>query len=674
MTEEILKIEFIDEPTNIYEAETITQYLELIPFADRNTAQIVGREINGQANPSKRDLTQIIMTRQNNIRIEKLVSEKIIHVESKEGKCVRDALLIVNPTLKKHIDETFNNNTGYTINNIIEFAEKHKFKAIGYTIDGDIIKETNKLINYSHKLKTFRFIQYDNHIYIVDSRKSFKKVNKVKKEDIEYKRVDDIQKAFYECINNGECIQDIKRTDDNTNDNFKCMTSFICNNICYFKNDDYEYSKELLIKYGLEKHLKYNTNRFNIVDIIHFHEKDVGSTPKKPKSFLPIDYNKTALQYQAKTINNNKQMIKLDINKAYRTTLKKLNHLLTVDIRQHQIENIYNGSRDINPYNLYIIEPTDNIDNLHKFLIPSSGIYDGEYLIMCIERGCESFKILQCIKGNREQNIYSTIDEEKLKPTVNKCDNKCQKCGNCNHNQFYKDTYNIHIGKMCKNITQSFTRSFVKLAHYEELNITDEENIYIQKIDDELGYTYKKEMRTDIYNSKPIQFMIMDRVNMKIYDKIVSLGLTINDIVDIKTDSLTFYYDSKFINNDSEWKIEDIEEKITNRVIIKPSNYTNLKLIQKENENYLELGYAGCGKTHKIINEILPKLEGKKFQIICPSNDTLIDYRKQGFTNENSKVYQYYQYNTINTELDVIICDEIGLFCKSGWNVIYKYI
>ena len=78
--------------------------------------------------------------------------------------------------------------------------------------------------------------------------------------------------------------------------------------------------------------------------------------------------------------------------------------------------------------------------------------------------------------------------------------------------------------------------------------------------------------------------------------------------------------------------------------------------------------YAGCGKTYKIVNEIIPKLNDD-YIVVSPSHSTLKEYKRLGL---NAKVIQYYQFKCSIPEETNIIVDEFGMVGKGGLDMIYK--
>ena len=115
------------------------------------------------------------------------------------------------------------------------------------------------------------------------------------------------------------------------------------------------------------------------------------------------------------------------------------------------------------------------------------------------------------------------------------------------------------------------------------------------------------------------------------------------------------------------WKIENYQEQKGTTPINKPTTFE----YDKGNKNNIFGNcYAGCGKSHKIINEYLTdETINKDYVILTPSHATAKQYRKLG---HNAKVIQLYSLNNKIPDEKNIIVDEIGMVDNAGWSVLYK--
>ena len=97
-------------------------------------------------------------------------------------------------------------------------------------------------------------------------------------------------------------------------------------------------------------------------------------------------------------------------------------------------------------------------------------------------------------------------------------------------------------------------------------------------------------------------------------------------------------------------------------------NNISFILENEENNNTLFNCYAGAGKTHKIINELIPKLKDD-YLIVTPCHNASKTYYKQ---NLNCKVVQTFKFDNCMPKENNIIVDEIGLCDRDAQNFIYK--
>jgi hypothetical protein len=177
---------------------------------------------------------------------------------------------------------------------------------------------------------------------------------------------------------------------------------------------------------------------------------------------------------------------------------------------------------------------------------------------------------------------------------------------------------------------------------------------------------------------------VIDDARITIYKQIKKMNLSIDDIIQIKTDSIT--YNNKIcsdldMNTDpiDGWKIENKFNEIENRtwsadfVSIKPDE------IKKENDiiinaNNLYIGNAGCGKSFYIINNLIKKLND--YIILTPSYATLKEYKKIGLNCDmlNCDVVQKYTLTRKIPKEKHIIIDECGMLNYDALVDEIKYI
>jgi hypothetical protein len=147
----------------------------------------------------------------------------------------------------------------------------------------------------------------------------------------------------------------------------------------------------------------------------------------------------------------------------------------------------------------------------------------------------------------------------------------------------------------------------------------------------------------------------------------VELSLTDKDIVQINTDSITFY--EKPINFQPSttmegWKYSTYTEKQGSIYDNSEPFTTFLQTIP--NNNTLILGHAGNGKSHHIQHSDLTD------SIILSSKHSAIrQHREKGF---NAQVIQKYEFNkSIPTESHIIV-EECGILTRNHWDLLFKCI
>jgi hypothetical protein len=155
----------------------------------------------------------------------------------------------------------------------------------------------------------------------------------------------------------------------------------------------------------------------------------------------------------------------------------------------------------------------------------------------------------------------------------------------------------------------------------------------------------------------------------------LELGLQDNDIVQIKTDSITFVkkeIDMNKIaldkNNFKMWKKDEYKSFETEFSCT--NEHIELSDFNSTHGALLFEGYAGCGKTHRIINEVIPKIKDS-FIVLSPSHSSIEEYRQNKI---NCGVIQEYTFNNNIPNEDTVIIDEIGLCDTKANDVIYKCI
>jgi hypothetical protein len=146
----------------------------------------------------------------------------------------------------------------------------------------------------------------------------------------------------------------------------------------------------------------------------------------------------------------------------------------------------------------------------------------------------------------------------------------------------------------------------------------------------------------------------------------VELKLRDEDIIQIKTDSITFYTTSvplKLGKTIKDWKLETYKPSDVSIYDYDPPTITMKQKLQ--NENTIITGYAGNGKSHYIQNS----LDLTNSIILASKHSALTQHRTK---NLNAQVIQAYEYSgTIPTEHHIIV-EEVGILSRPQWDILFR--
>ena len=421
-------------------------------------------------------------------------------------------------------------------------------------------------------------------------------------------------------------------------------------------NDEYEQCLHILKKMG---YAVYIYDDIKITSIPNLLEK-ILKTPNIT-SFIPEkDIFKTA-PLLWKTSNkikptrvitkNGKEITQwlrtIDKNKCYTYSLYKLPYLIVFDYRKHKI-NI--NPKNINDSYLYVVRPKK-----WSIYMPKTKIYAGYHLLKCIEKGIE-FELLEEMETERKPNYFRQIIKLMFK--------------NMSNDEF-KFSMNVFIGNMERSASATDVFNYTSICNNESSKTNS-------------GFCHKVGEMNLFYNSTkkylhvrdrlPISIQIKDMSRMIVCDKIIEMNLADDDIVQINTDSISYYGELPKGLTPTEigaWKtiefkeLGDIDDFYDEEI-----NVTNI-INTNDKKRILHSQYAGSGKTYYIINYLVPRLlkEGKSFIILTPTHETLDEYRRN---NINCQIIQKYSLSNTIPEEDYIIIDEIGFIDSACHDVLYN--
>lgn len=535
------------------------------------------------------------------------------------------------------------------------------------------------------KEKIFRFIASNEHIYPV----SLSEITNLKKH----------------CTNKIH-IKEIKYIED--------LSHFVSEMIIHHKIQKYSINKK-----RLEDHdITYVFTKVLIDDILYINDKNVFDSYelfKKQRIFTPLTYDfsiDTPLQIIAKDKKlessynnfldtpkpcyfNNPNINDIDIksldkNKSHSYSLCQLEYLPRITSKNHVT--IYDNKFDIN--NFYYISKVKK----NYFNMLSVGWCSGHR----IKNLLDNIEISHYVKPYLIKNPFSKIinDSFKINPDLSKIIFNIF-CGKCMVDQF----------KHCE-FYESITNSMNEI---QTLLCDDVEETYISELDSDLPnpevLTRYKKQYTDFVmldngmyaikkifeptlkyklNYRPISHFIIDNAINTIYEKMQSI-VKIDPNVQfraIKIDAIQYISKINFkcdTNTElSGWKYEEaklseyncIFNNKSNKIMLPIKTYDELDLDLLLSKSSLIDCLAGAGKTHYIINKILPKIKDKNYIVIATKHSTLIPYYLGGF---KSKVFQGFTFGNQNMKkkfanLDYIIIDECGLVDDIQYKYIYENI
>lgn len=559
--------------------------------------------------------------------------------------------------LKKLSAKTINNlgnEEGITPLEIIELCKIYSIQAHVFNRLGGIeIEYLPEKKNKSYPI--LNLISHNNHCYEIIGT-ILKKVRQSKYK-IEY--VDNGRESILKIINSGIEPSEIKIDGEN-------ILSFVNNDIKYICNKKYDNCLNILKIWNLENKI-FDTiaysHMFEILESKYLQEKVLSWWPQSNI------YCKGGFLYKSKINFDKSKVCTIDKNKHYSCALKALPFLIHFDYR---INDIIDKPIEIIDHYLYIVVP-----KISSILLPETNIYSGYHLKYCKNEGLE-FDILEEMTTNKTFNYYTKMIDE----IFDKVDNNIAKKIVCRG-----------IGKMERSAQMKTVIKTKGLFNNEESKC---HSGYKLKLNDKYNILYDCEEKIICtYTKKPIAIQIKDMARQIVYEKMKELKITQENLVQICTDSIS--YIGKLPNNlDSNnidgWKKEEYKEipegyiyNNMSNISFKPNRHAEYNpkddllncgiiepLIDDEPKEYNTVCncYAGAGKTHKIINEIIPNLpKDKTYIVLTPTHVSLETYKNNKI---NCGVIQGYSLNNLIPREDIIIIDEFGMCDKGSHDVIYK--
>lgn len=503
------------------------------------------------------------------------------------------------------------------------------------------------------KFNNIYSIIHNNHIYPLKSAENNAVIKKLIKHD---KNADKmvVIKDHYDYMNKMIEIIEQGYEPEIINDG-----AFIHDGIEYISNEDADKIKKLYEHFGLKPN--YRVNQFNgFLDFFELYNIDYSS-------YFSYDYKQTGFNYFNKHCKLDKKhkivdgkhgkvlksddVISIDMNKSYPSCLASLDFIITCNMAYNKAYK-YNNEPIVDHY-LYIIETTQSCIYTPDYNM----IVSGQYVNFIKDKSRYPFKIVEFIETTKHEN--------KFKPLLEKAFSTKDK----ELMDFIKFIFNIMIGKMQKTGKElKKTKKNFKLVSKEALEFEASHTTYLN---DDYAISYEMEEKDiQLYmNNLPISYQILEKSRMRLIDMLVGkLNANIEDVIQIKTDCIVVKNKNKYINkfkNDPNdfygWKIET--KNINLLSASGAPQRQNLTFFRDQcidpltNQNTCLNENAGGGKTYRIINEVIKKMDND-YVVMAYQHTTLQEYRKLGIN--NNTIDHYLVCNAIPSQKNIIV-DEFGL-------------
>jgi hypothetical protein len=584
---------------------------------------------------------------------------EVIEIDNSDENCVIAYLKHRYPKIEieSYFDETTD---GIDSSQVLKFCNKNVIKCIGYDILGNIIVKNDKA---NKKMKPLIYIAYNNHMYPIKN-KLLRKQNTLETE-FEYYTVDAIKNQFDNIIKNHIIPRDIGISITKSG---ALVNSFTHDDRVYHNNIYFDDCEKILKVFGCDDKMTNKITQYNVFDILC----SLYNIPDY-SSYNPI-FNYYTISNFLYHKDVSKKWIKehldemetIDKNKAFGFSLHDLDYIYICDLKYDNI--IENPTGEINIDNIYLIEPEKS-----TILVDKTSWHTGDEFEYFDKKGIK-YKLLIEIEAKRVENKYRNLIRdyyEKTKDLV------------LDDPTIIKNIINIFIGKLERGEHSKHRIEFNKLCNKDEASKSGYDYI---ELDNDYCICYDQIKEYDLKSKKMLAIQIKNRCKKILYEKMEELNIKDDQIVQINTDSITYIRSE--INTDDiknidptdfrQWKLTPYKrcKQCEYQVVNESIDMAEIINLCKTN-NELHLGYAGCGKTHTIINKLLPELDkslykkvDKNYIILTPSHASLQFYKKEGY---QCDVIQKYVYRTkLDPKYRYIVIDEIGMCNRKAMNLIYK--
>lgn len=622
--------------------------------------------------------------------------------------------------LKKMEYEYLNNGNIPSFDILCEFFEKTKTNYCIYNYTNTADKRENK--TFKPREKTFNFAIYNQHIYYIINDDGFENAQNCLIANDKYLILDErrfirgFHKLLKEQKNKLPTYEIIKVVEKNKG--FDAVIEIYKNDSTIYVKDDDKFTNSNLFKICQSLNIEYSeyiTESTIISSILRSREI------KETKSFFLHDCVSIDNVYSEDLDEVEDNYITVDFNKYYSNILLSIDKIPIVNNLTNKPE-IYKSGEDIHDDYIYSIEIIDENYNLHfknddiyigKVL--NTPYYKNIFKKMLLDG---KIKIIDKIKCEWVPNYYKSIIDELFKIVIdseNQNDMASTVKNICN-----KTIGNFQRGRPTE--FKKIKYHMVEKNEAVNFHHGENDNKHPYKTKDahySLFFDVEETKNTHfnvLENHRPLRSYIMNLSWLNIAKFIQDNNIHEDDIVQINTDSITFlnkkidprtlkehdfitmeefgdiaglkklkdlkykkedeiYYNGKYdklineikkaqIIDDANFRLHGLKiqeyKKYDSSLFIKPNKISFMNDIKKPDGGklYVNLGYAGCGKSYKI-EKLINKFteDGQTYVLLAPLNKVLRMYANE--INKNS--FQKIIFNKLIPIEDNIIIDEFYL-------------